>query len=340
MLAEPFPSLFQSLDNQDWTFSDELYSLDPVVAREPEAGPVGAIFKTEPLPYGYDFDTPIFDEDDVKMDLLTSSVGSSLDLPSIVKPEPGFADQPAPFQQLGSVPESFLPVAFQSGYQPSLVPPVHPVFGFPSFPEVQSPQLGPNFPSILPPPHGYYPGFPSFPGSPLLTNNLPEPVRHRPYYHSSMSVLLEEKVVFSQLNTFDFDFCYPQSAPSIRTTPRLPFDISSTFSTAKYTEIFNQFGTQLLLEKHPQLNEDDFKHIEKKGFMYFIKNVKTIVPTIGPWKFLSHVRTGNGSSDRSYNLVGFPIRCKVKEWVVGTDLWRMYHFVKGKTPKQRAHLHL
>jgi len=165
---------------------------------------------------------------------------------------------------------------------------------------------------------------------------IPETLPNRQLYHS-MPVRLEETVVFSHLNTYDFDFCYPQAAPSFRTTPRLQFDISSTFSAAKYSEIFNQYGAQLLLEKHPQLNEEDFKHIEKRGFMYFIKNVKTIVPTIGPWKFLSHVRTGNGSSDRSYNLVGFPIRCKVKEWVVGSDLWRVYHFVKGKTPKQRAH---
>jgi len=156
-------------------------------------------------------------------------------------------------------------------------------------------------------------------------------------WSSPMPIVPEEKVLFSQLNTHDFDYFYPHAAPSFRTTPRLGFDISCTFSAAKYTEIFNQFGSHLLLEKHPQLNEDDFKQIEKTGYLYFIKNVKTIVPTIGPWKFLSHVRTGNGSSDRSYNLVGFPIRCKVKEWLVGTDLWRCYHFVKGKTPKQRAH---
>lgn len=115
-------------------------------------------------------------------------------------------------------------------------------------------------------------------------------------------------------------------------------DISRTLSNAKYSELFTQCGAQLLSDRHPQFSLQDINSVLKTGYIYFLKNVKTIVPRIGQeWRFISHVRApGPGeSSDRSYNLLGpIPLRCKVKEWLVGGDLWRMYHFVQGKTTKQ------
>jgi len=132
----------------------------------------------------------------------------------------------------------------------------------------------------------------------------------------------------------DFDYFFSRSAAFYR-RQNLPFDISRSLSAIKYSELFFQSGNQLLVDKHPQFSEQDLKQIEETGFIYFMKNVKVIVPKIGPWRFQSHVRSGTHTNDRSYNLLGFPIRCKVKEWVVGGDLWRMYHFIKGKTPKER-----
>jgi len=119
---------------------------------------------------------------------------------------------------------------------------------------------------------------------------------------------------------------------------QLNCDISRTLSNAKYSELFTTCGLQLLVDRHPQFTLQDINKVLKTGYIYFLKNVKTIVPRIGQeWRFISHVRApGPGeSSDRSYNLLGpIPLRCKVKEWLVGADLWRMYHFVQGKTTKQ------
>jgi hypothetical protein len=157
-------------------------------------------------------------------------------------------------------------------------------------------------------------------------------------FHPSMPDIPREKGLSTTLNTNYFnDYCL-RTEPSFREHPRL-LDVSRPFSGPKYTEIFNQFGSSLLIDKHPQLSENDLSQIERTGFMYFLKNVKTIVPKIGPWKFQSHVRGSSASqpydTDRSYNLVGskVSIRCKVKEWVVGNDLWRMYHYVQGKSSK-------
>jgi hypothetical protein len=162
---------------------------------------------------------------------------------------------------------------------------------------------------------------------PISYQSYYPPMPQQPAYEGKKST------VCLQL-TQDFDYFYLPSAPTFRTVPRLALDVSKTFSAPKYSEIFYQHATRLLVDKHPQLTESDLKQIEQTGFLYFMKNVKLIVPKIGPWRFLSHVRSG-GSNDRSYNLIGFPIRCKVKEWVIGADLWRMYHFVKGKTSKAR-----
>jgi hypothetical protein len=157
-------------------------------------------------------------------------------------------------------------------------------------------------------------------------------------FHPSVPDTPREKALSTTLNTNYFnDYCL-RTEPSFREHPRL-LDVSRPFSGPKYTEIFHQFGSSLLIDKHPQLSENDLSQIERTGFMYFLKNVKTIVPKIGPWKFQSHVRGSSASqpydTDRSYNLVGsrVSIRCKVKEWVCGNDLWRMYHYVQGKSSK-------
>jgi len=177
---------------------------------------------------------------------------------------------------------------------------------------------------------------PSMPEMPPMPQEKTAPQQ----FHPSMPEIPREKALSTTLNTNYFnDYCL-RTEPSFREHPRL-LDVSRPFSGPKYTEIFTQFGSSLLIDKHPQLSEADLSQIERTGFMYFLKNVKTIVPKIGPWKFQSHVRGSSANqpydTDRSYNLVGskFSIRCKVKEWVCGNDLWRMYHYVQGKSSKPR-----
>jgi len=156
----------------------------------------------------------------------------------------------------------------------------------------------------------------------------------------SIPEMPREKSLSTTLNTNHFDDYCLRTEPSFREHPKL-LDVSRPFSGPKYSEIFAQFGSSLLVDRHPQLSETDLAQIERTGFMYFLKNVKTIVPKIGPWKFQSHVRGSSMNqpydTDRSYNLVGskISIRCKVKEWVTGNDLWRMYHYVPGKSSKSR-----
>jgi len=155
-------------------------------------------------------------------------------------------------------------------------------------------------------------------------------------YHPSMPTIPQDTPVCPPVVDRRFDSLCPVSPP-YRSTQKLNFDISRTLTNAKYSEIFTQFGAQLLVDRHPQFTLQDIYSVMKTGYIYFLKNVKTIVPRIGQeWRFISHVRApGPGeSSDRSYNLLGsIPLRCKVKEWIVGGDLWRMYHFVQGKSAK-------
>jgi len=161
---------------------------------------------------------------------------------------------------------------------------------------------------------------------------------------SPVSHLSPEKLVSPialNPNRFVDSSLYPE--PSFRPhSPRL-FDVSRVLSSTRYTEIFQQHGSTLLRDKHPQWTESDLLEIEKTGCMYFLKNVKTIVPRIGPWKFQSHVRSLSSSimsydADRSYNLLGSKamIRCKVREWIQGSDLWRMYHYVAATSKHPRG----
>jgi hypothetical protein len=143
--------------------------------------------------------------------------------------------------------------------------------------------------------------------------------------------------VYTFADHFGESMC-PSLPQPYRPQQKLNIDISRTLSNVKYSEIFQQYGQQLLVDRHPQFTLQDIHNVLKTGYLYFLKNVKTIVPRIGQeYRFISHVRApGPGeSSDRSYNLLGpIPLRCKVKEWLVGGDLWRMYHFIQGKTAKQ------
>jgi len=165
-----------------------------------------------------------------------------------------------------------------------------------------------------------------------------------PSFLSTIPHMSKEKLVSPialNPNRFVDSSLYPE--PSFRApSPRL-FDVSRVLSSSRYTEIFQQHGSTLLRDKHPQWTESDLFEIEKTGCMYFLKNVKTIVPRIGPWKFQSHVRSLSSSimsydADRSYNLIGSKamIRCKVREWIQGSDLWRMYHYVAATSKHPRG----
>lgn len=82
------------------------------------------------------------------------------------------------------------------------------------------------------------------------------------------------------------------------------------------------------------MTEQDLEDIKVYGKMYFLKNVKTIVPKVGPWKFNAHI-SHRRTDERQYNIPGMAVTCKVKEWLTDDGLWRLYHFKKGKTVKSK-----
>lgn len=108
----------------------------------------------------------------------------------------------------------------------------------------------------------------------------------------------------------------------------LPFDVSKQLTDSKYNKLFKLHRKQLLLNSHPVMTERDLEDVRSCGFVYFLRNVKTIVPKIGPWKF--HCHTRNTEGDRSFNIPGMAITCKVKEWLSDDGLWRLYHYKAGK----------
>jgi len=108
----------------------------------------------------------------------------------------------------------------------------------------------------------------------------------------------------------------------------LPFDVSKQLTDFHYNKLFKLHRKQLLLNSHPVMTERDLEAVRSCGFVYFLKNVKTIVPKIGPWKFNCHTRNTDG--DRSFNIPGMAITCKVKEWLSDDGLWRLYHYKAGK----------
>lgn len=114
----------------------------------------------------------------------------------------------------------------------------------------------------------------------------------------------------------------------------IPVDVSGNLSDSQYNKIFKKYHLQLQLDSHPTMTEQDLEDIKVHGRMYFLKNVKTIVPKIGPWKFNAHI-SHRRTDERQYNIPGMAVTCKVKEWLTDDGLWRLYHFKKGKTVKTK-----
>jgi len=114
----------------------------------------------------------------------------------------------------------------------------------------------------------------------------------------------------------------------------IPVDISGNLSDAQYTKIFKKYHLHLQLDSHPTMTEQDLEDIKLHGRMYFLKNVKTIVPKVGPWKFNAHI-SHRRSDERQYNIPGMAVTCKVKEWLTDDGLWRLYHYKRGKTVKAK-----
>jgi len=112
----------------------------------------------------------------------------------------------------------------------------------------------------------------------------------------------------------------------------IPVDISGNLSDAQYNKIFKKYHLHLQLDSHPTMTEQDLEEIKVHGRMYFLKNVKTIVPKVGPWKFNAHI-SHRRSDERQYNIPGLAVTCKVKEWLTDDGLWRLYHYKRGKTVK-------
>jgi len=127
---------------------------------------------------------------------------------------------------------------------------------------------------------------------------------------------------------------FGSSSVSLPKLKAIPVDISGNLTDAQYNKIFKKYHVQLQLDSHPTMTEQDLEDIKVHGKMYFLKNVKTIVPKIGPWKFNAHV-SHRRTDERQYNIPGMAITCKVKEWLTDDGLWRLYHFKKGKTIKSK-----
>jgi hypothetical protein len=136
-----------------------------------------------------------------------------------------------------------------------------------------------------------------------------------------------------KLTNLDATHFGTNSAPYPR-LKSIPVDISGNLSDAQYNKIFKKYHLHLQLESHPTMTEQDLEDIKIHGKMYFLKNVKTIVPKIGPWKFNAHI-SHRRSDERQYNIPGMAVTCKVKEWLTDDGLWRLYHYKKGKTVKPK-----
>jgi len=125
--------------------------------------------------------------------------------------------------------------------------------------------------------------------------------------------------------------CFGTDVPTRCRT--IPVDISGNLSDSQYNKIFKKYHKQLLLDAHPIMTQDDLENIKLHGRMYFLRNVKTIVPKVGPWKFNAHI-SHRRPDERQYNIPGAAITCKVKEWLTEDGaLWRLYHYKKGKVLK-------
>jgi len=123
--------------------------------------------------------------------------------------------------------------------------------------------------------------------------------------------------------------CFGTQIETVKKLQSIPMDISGNLTDAQYHKIFKMYHLQLQLDSHPTMTEEDLEDIKAHGRMYFLKNVKTIVPKIG-FKFHAHL-SHRRCDERQYNIPGMAVTCKVREWIADDGLWRLYHFKKGKT---------
>jgi len=183
-------------------------------------------------------------------------------------------------------------------------------------PAVQQQHVCPPVPNVMPP------AYPSF-SSP----DVPRDVRP----HEDMR--FRQPISDASLKLTSLDASHFGS--NITPYPKLksiPMDISGNLTDAQYNKIFKKYHLHLQLDSHPTMTEQDLEDIKVHGRMYFLKNVKTIVPKVGPWKFNAHI-SHRRSDERQYNIPGMAVTCKVKEWLTDDGLWRLYHYKRGKTVK-------
>lgn len=151
-----------------------------------------------------------------------------------------------------------------------------------------------------------------------------------PCHQEPSNPQMDSCVTLTSLDTTHFGTSHV-SMPKLKS---IPVDISGNLSDSQYNKIFKKYHLQLQLDSHPTMTEQDLEEIKVHGRMYFLKNVKTIVPKIGPWKFNAHI-SHRRTDERQYNIPGMAVTCKVKEWLTDDGLWRLYHFKKGKTVKSK-----
>jgi hypothetical protein len=140
-----------------------------------------------------------------------------------------------------------------------------------------------------------------------------------------------QQLGFTSITNLDASHFGVQIDP-VQKLKSIPMDISGNLSDAQYHRIFKLYHLQLHLDSHPTMTEEDLEEIKLHGRMYFLRNVKTIVPKIGYWKFHAHL-SHRRCDERQYNIPGMAITCKVREWLAEDGLWRLYHYKKGKTVK-------
>jgi len=167
-----------------------------------------------------------------------------------------------------------------------------------------------------------YPSYPSY--QEAVPSNLDTRSYEVPQGNNSLGTHLN----FTNLDASHFG-ATPVTYPKLNS---IPLDISGNLTDAQYSKIFKKYHYQLHLDSHPTFTEQDLEDIRVNGRMYFLKNVKTIVPKVGPWKFNAHI-SHRRSDERQYNIPGLAVTCKVKEWLTDDGLWRLYHYKKGKTVK-------
>jgi len=165
----------------------------------------------------------------------------------------------------------------------------------------------------------------SFPSQPPLTQTMSMPQVTFPCIPESEPENCPE---FTQIILDPNRSDVPSSTDYFIQMKSLPFDVSRQLTDYQYERLYKLHSKRLLLNSHPVMTERDLEAVRSCGLVYFLKNVKTIVPKIGPWKFNCHTRNTDG--DRSFNIPGMAITCKVKEWLSDDGLWRLYHYKAGK----------